>query len=178
MSTRPVRTIRPSAKYIEDASDFIPSLTTHHRAIPPASIEPLRGSTTPTLTSTPTDSDVGLSPDPPAATTKRPRARAITIDDNTESTDDQDLAPKSKKLKTAPTQAAAPVPADEPSIIEIDDDNNPINERLNRSDATADIKKFFIPVPCEPGQEKARMQCVPCKYVVLFFYIISCYSVS
>ena len=107
--------------------------------------------------STPTDSDVGLSPDPPAATTKRPRARAITIDDDTKSTDDQDLAPKLKKLKTAPTQAAAPVLADEPSIIEIDDDDNPINKQLNRSDAMADIKEFFIPVPCELGQEKGHM---------------------
>ena len=177
MSTRPLRTIRPPAKYIEDASDSIPSLTTHHRTIPPASIGPLRGSTTPTLTSTPTDSDVGSPPDPPAATTKRPRARAITIDDDTESTDVQDLAPKSKKLKTAPTQAAAPAPANEPSIIEIDDDDNPINEWLNKSDATADIKEFFVPVPCEPGQDKGRMQCIPCKYVVLFLNIISYYSV-
>ena len=178
MSTRPVHTIRLPAKYIEDASNSILSLTTHHRTIPPASIRPLRGSTTPTLTSTPTDSDVGSSPDPPAATTKRLRAWAITIDDDTESTDVQDLAPKSKKLKTAPTQAAAPALANEPLIIKIDDDDNPINEWLNKSDATADIKEFFIAIPCEPGQEKGRMRCIPCKYVVPFFNVISYYSVS
>ena len=76
------------------------------------------------------------------------------------------------------TQAAAPVPVNEPSIIEIDEDDNPINKWLNKSDTVADIKEFFIPVPCEPGQDKGRMQCIPCKYVVLFLNIISYYSVS
>lgn len=109
------------------------------------------------LMSMPMDSDVGSSPDPPVATTKRPCAQAITINNDTESMDVQDLALKSKKLKMAPTQAAVPVLVDEPLIIEINDDDNLINKRLNRSDTMADIKEFFIPVPCELGQEKGHM---------------------
>lgn len=159
MSTRPVCTICPPAKYIEDASDLVPSHSAHHQAVPPSSAEPVRGSSTLTLTSTPTNSDVGLSPspDPPISTTKRPRARLITIDDDTNTTNVQDLAPKLKRLKPTPTQAAAPVPQNEPSIIEINNNNDLKNERLNKSNATADIKEFFVPIPREPGQEKGCM---------------------
>ena len=154
MSTWPACTICLPAKYIEDASDFVPSLT---QTVPPSSAT-AQGSSTPTLTLTPTNSDVGSSPlpDHPVATTKRPHAQTITSDDNTDM-DGQDLTPKSKKLKPTPSQAAVPVLQNEPSIIEIDDNDNLKSERLNKSSPTTDIKEFFIPLPCEPGQEKGCM---------------------
>ena len=89
--------------------------------------------------------------------------RLITIDDDTDTTDVQDLAPKLKRLKPTPTQAAAPVPQNKPSIIEINDNNDLKNKRLNKSNATANIKEFFVPIPREPGQEKGCMRCKPCE---------------
>ena len=48
------------------------------------------------------------------------------------------------------------------SIIDIDDIDDPQDERLNRSDPTADIKFFFSPVPRLQGQSKRRMKCNLC----------------
>ena len=171
MSTQPACTIRLPAKYIEDASDFIPSLT---QTVPPSSAA-VQGSSMPTLTLMPTNSDVGLSPlpDHPVATTKRPHAWPITINGDT-NMDSQDLAPKLKKLKPTLAQAAVPVSQNKLSIIEIGDNDDLKSEWLNKCSPTADIKEFFIPLPCEPGQEKGRMRCKPCEYVVLslsFIYL-------
>jgi hypothetical protein len=48
------------------------------------------------------------------------------------------------------------------SIIDIDDIDDPQEERLNKSNATADIQEFFTGVPRLPGQIKGRMKCDPC----------------
>ena len=160
MSTWPARTICLPAKYIKDASDFVPSLTW---TVPPSSAT-VQGSSTPTLMLMPTNSGAGSSPLPdcPVATTKRPHAWPITIDNDT-NMDGQDLTPKSKKSKPTLTQAAVPVPQNKPSIIKIDDNNNLKNEQLMKSSPTADIKEFFIPLPHKLGQEKGHMQCKPCE---------------
>ena len=77
MSTWPARTICLPAKYIKDASDFVPSLTW---TVPPSSAT-VQGSSTPTLMLMPTNSGAGSSPLPdcPVATTKRPHAWPITL---------------------------------------------------------------------------------------------------
>ena len=172
MSTQPACTIRLPAKYIEDASDFIPSLT---QTVPPSSAA-VQGSSMPMLMLMPTNSDVGLSPlpDHPVATTKRPHAWPITINGDT-NMDGQDLAPKLKKLKPTQAQAVVPVSQNKLSIIEIDDNDDLKSEWLNKSSSTANIKEFFIPLPREPGQEKGRMRCKPCEYVVLSLSLLFIY---
>jgi hypothetical protein len=50
----------------------------------------------------------------------------------------------------------------DPSITELDDIDDPNDEPLNRTDATADIKRFFMPAPRVPGQPKKRMKCDLC----------------
>jgi hypothetical protein len=119
---------------------------------------------TPTPTPTPTGIDVGEDFSPPSTLAKRPRARplVLTINDDADTTD-QDDAPKPKKLKKAANQPAVSGLQNEPSIIDIDDIDDTKNERLNKRDATADIKEFFIAIPPMPGQDKVRMSCKLCK---------------
>ena len=50
----------------------------------------------------------------------------------------------------------------DPSITELDDIDDPNDEPLNRTDATANIKRFFMPAPRMPGQPKKRMKCDLC----------------
>ena len=115
----------------------------------------------------PTDTDVASSPGPPPRTsTKRPQAHissdVLVVDNGTSIAEVQDYAPKSKKPKATPGQAAAQL-QHEMLIIEIDDLDDPLTEQLNKTSPTADIKMFFTPVPHMPGQNKARMQCKLCE---------------
>jgi hypothetical protein len=78
------------------------------------------------------------------------------------SDDARDPAPKPKRMKMFTTSDPSD-PGDGdggPSMIEIDED--PRDERLNRSDPTADIKAFFTLAPHEAGQSKRHMKCNPC----------------
>jgi hypothetical protein len=181
MSSRPTRKIQPTAKLTaENAGDL--ELSSHRRAVTSASLaapHPQGAAVTPSSTiPEPLESTsapgTGLrsSPDPvqaPTATstsTKRPHPRpllrATTIpDDESNSTDIPDEAPKAKKAKTTPHQAGSGLHADT-SIIEIDDGNDLQSERLNKIDPTADIKVFFIAVPRVQGQNKGRMKCNLC----------------
>ena len=125
------------------------------------------------------DSASSLSPDPsPRTSAKRAPAPALVlgesseIDNNTNTTDVQEDSHKAKKLKTTPAPGQSAMrPQHDSSIIEINDTNDPQTEWLNKTDASADIKEFFSPVPCVPGQEKARMLCKLCKYVGYFFLL-------
>jgi hypothetical protein len=83
----------------------------------------------------------------------------LTIDEDGDTTDVQDNAPKPKKSKVA----SQPVLQKEALIIEIDDIDDWKNEWLNKSNPTADIKEFFVGTPRMPGQDKARMLCKLCE---------------
>ena len=180
MSSRPIRKIQPTAKLTsKNAGDLI--LTSHCRAIvashatalPPLSlVSECPGSSTP-------DSASSLSPDPsPRTLAKRAPAPALVsgesseIDNDTNTTDVQENSHKAKKLKTtlAPGQSAMR-PQNDLLIIEINDTDDLRTEQLNKTDASADIKEFFSPVPHVPGQEKVRMLCKLCEYMGYFFLL-------
>jgi hypothetical protein len=161
MSTRPVRAIRPLAKYLEDASGFVLSPTAPAAAPSPASTKSTM--LTPMLMPTLTDLDVSSSP-PASALAKRPRARplVLTINEDADATD-QDNAPKLKKSKKSTSQPTVTALQNEATIINIDNIDDMKNERLNKSKLTADIKRFFIAMPSLPGQDKVRMLCKLCE---------------
>ena len=98
--------------------------------------------------------------------TNQPHAQPIFCNSLTLSANDDDAsdvpdeAPNAKKAK--PAQVAATGLQSDVSIIEIDDVEGIQDERLNKSDATADIKEFFTPVPCLPGDDKERVRCDLC----------------
>ena len=173
MSSRPIRKIRPTAKLTSDNAGEI-LLTSHRRAI--VSAAGLAASSAPSSpvserpgSTAPTDFDVASSPDPPRRTSiKRAYALAnIPVVDNGADTIDVEVdtdSHKSKKSKatSTPGQSAAR-PQYNLSIISIDDTDDPQSERLNKTDATADIKEFFTPMPRVPGQDKVRMLCKLCE---------------
>ena len=165
---RPVRAIRPPAKFAEDASDFSLGLVSRHKAAT-STTTPLTAPSSPTsglhASATLTDFEVGSSPDPPTRTaTKRPLdGLTLDIDDDANSTDVAEDAPKTKKSKKVPNRPAPTALQNEASIIDIDDVDDMKNERLNKSDATADLKEFFIAAPRAPGQDKAQMRCKLCE---------------
>jgi hypothetical protein len=73
-----------------------------------------------------------------------------------------DTARTAKRVKVLPSQQPSPVLVDS-SIIDIDDINDPRDEQLNKSNATADIRFFFTPVAPEAGQKTVTcMQCKTC----------------
>ncbi|KAH9027109.1 hypothetical protein EDB85DRAFT_1976911 [Lactarius pseudohatsudake] len=171
MSPRPARKILPTAKLTaENAANL--ELTSHRRAVAVASgclaaspqpSSPVSASVSEPFTSTtPADVDVESSSPGPAPTrtsTKRPGQLSShgTLDTDDDAAAAEDV-PKAKKLKRTPGQGLQT----DVSIIEIDDVDDLQNERLNKTDPTADIKAFFTAVPRIPGQNKVRMQCGPC----------------
>jgi len=70
------------------------------------------------------------------------------------------FASKSKKPKHS--QAASDI-QHEPTIIDINDIEDPQEECLNKSYPTADIKYFFTPIPRLSGQAKCHMRCNLCR---------------
>jgi hypothetical protein len=73
-----------------------------------------------------------------------------------------DTARTAKRAKVLPSQKPSPVLADS-SIIDINDIDDPRDEQLNKSDATADIRFFFAPVTPEAGQKTVtHMRCKTC----------------
>ena len=174
MSTRPIRTIQPPAKYLDDVSDFIQSLTVSAAVPSPTSTESTMS--TLTLTLTPTGIDVGEDFSPPSTLAKRPRAwpLVLTIDNDADTTN-QDDAPKPKKLKKAANQPAVSGLQNELSIIDIDDIDDTKNEWVNKRDVTADIKEFFIMIPPMPGQDKVCYDSIRlhllCRYIGLLSFL-------
>jgi hypothetical protein len=176
MSTRPPQKIVPTAKLAADNAGDL-ELTSHRRAVVCASVaftdpqpncsSPLPGSSPPPQT----DVDDAPSPAPDSSqgqsSTKRPSQSvksslsldSVIIVSPTTSDDAPDVAPKTKKPKNS--QALGDVHADI-SVIDIDDIENPQDEPLNRSNASADIKQFFTVVPRLPGQVKGCMRCNLC----------------
>ncbi|KAH9013230.1 hypothetical protein EDB85DRAFT_2158375 [Lactarius pseudohatsudake] len=148
-------------------------LTSHRRAVTVTSVglastpQPSPPVPEPFASTTPTDFDEessfpGPGPVPTQTSTKRPGQ--LSSHSTLDMVDDAGVAvdvPKAKKLKKTPRQLTTGLQADV-SIIEIDDVDNLQNERLNRTDPTADIKAFFTAVPCVPGQNKERMWCNLC----------------
>jgi len=85
---------------------------------------------------------------------------STTVSESSDAPPPAVFASKSKKLKHS--QAASDV-QHEPTIIDIDDIEDPQEERLNKSYPTADIKYFFTPIPCLSGQAKCCMRCNLCR---------------
>jgi hypothetical protein len=160
MSTQPAHQTRLPAKYTENSDDIGLTTTSHHKtgtsglAVPQAP---------PSLVSTliPMDCDVATSSDQPTQPSS-PKQPSIVIDDDGDTTDTPEDTLKTKKLKKNSGQQVTGLQA-KCSIISIDDVNDIKLEMLNKSDPTANIKEFFIPVPHVPGQEKGCMTCKLCQ---------------
>ena len=191
MPPRPARKIIPTAKLAADNAGEL-ELTTHRRAVAsasaaalavplpnsssplPVSSPPLPASSPPLPASSPpphTDTDDASDLVPVRGSLKRPSQvlqNSLSLDSvivlsPTTSDNAPEAVPTAKKTKTSPPSEQAPshVLADS-SIIEIDDIDDPRDERLNKNDPTADIKYFFSLVPRIPGQNKRRMKCKVC----------------
>ena len=184
MPPRPARKIIPTAKLAADNAGEL-ELTTHRRAVAsasaaalavplPNSSSPLPASSPPLPASSPpphTDTDDASDLVPVRGSLKRPSQvlqNSLSLDSvivlsPTTSDNAPEAVPTAKKTKTSPPSEQAPshVLADS-SIIEIDDIDDPRDERLNKNDPTADIKYFFSLVPRIPGQNKRRMKCNVC----------------
>ncbi|KAH9019409.1 hypothetical protein EDB84DRAFT_1566079 [Lactarius hengduanensis] len=184
MSPRPSRKIIPTAKLTADNAGEL-ELSSHRKAVasasaaskvpPPISLStssPLPDSSPPPQTDT--DDALSLATDlsEVRSSSKRPSQAirsslsldSITVLSHTTSDAGDDNTPKSKKTKTSPASGVQEPSHILPdvSIIEIDDIDNPQDERLNKSDPSADIKFFFTTVPRLPGQAKRRMKCNLC----------------
>lgn len=177
--TRPPRRIIPTFKLTADNAGEL-ELASHRRVVAVASASASAALTAPEPISSPLP---GSSPYPqtdtedassPAADTsqarsssKRPYRTAqgsLSLDSvivlSPTSSDVPDGAPKTKKPKAS--LASGDQDTSQISIIDIDDTEDPQDERLNKSDPTADIKYFFTAVPRVPGQAKRRMRCILC----------------
>jgi hypothetical protein len=162
---RPVRTILPTAKLTaENAGDLV--LTSHRRAV--ASASEAAPPPQQNRLSSPVSPTAELLPDtaPTRTSTKRPHAHPIShdpliINNDADTTDVPEDAPKAKKPKTTPGQPARGLQTDV-LIISIDDVEDLQSERLNKSDPTADVKEFFTAMPRAPGQDKGRTLCKLC----------------
>lgn len=161
MSTRPARQICLPSKYTENGDDSV--VLTSHRKATTFNLVRVSPISEPSPSIGPTDADVSSSPSPQTQTlAKRPHTSLGSHSDDVASTTDAaDATPSTKRLKSIPTQAVAL--QNNILIISIDDVDNLQNERLNKTDPTADIKEFFIPLPLIPGQDKARVLCKPCR---------------
>ena len=180
MPTCPAQRIYPMAKLTADNVGEL-ELTMHRRAVasasaaltapPPNSSSPFPESSPPPLTNTDDATTDSLQVQTVRSLTKRCSEAissllsldSIIILSLTTSDDGPIAAPTSKKTKTSPSscQELSHVLADS-SIIDIDDINDPREERLNKSNPTADIKYFFSAVPHIPGQSKRWMKCNLC----------------
>ena len=162
-SARPARQTKLPSKYAENGDE--PVVTSHRRTITSSLVPvPSSSASDPLPSTAPTGFDHLSSPPDPSteASTKRPRAQpGLPIDDDADTTDALSDAPKTKKLKKAPSQTVGL--QNEASIISIDDVDDLRDKRLNKSDPTVDIKEFYIPIPLAPGQDKGHMLCKLCQ---------------
>ena len=178
MPAHPTRRIFPTAKLMADNAGKL-ELSVHRRAVaftsaaltappPPSCSSPLPESSPPPLT----DTDEATDSFQTGQTLSKQRSEAmsstlsldsIVVVSPTTSDNSPINAPVFKKMKISPLsgQDDGHILADS-SIINIDDIDNPCDERLNKSNPTADIKYFLSIVPREPGQKKRRMKCNLC----------------
>ena len=191
MSSRPYRTIYPSAKLTAENAGQL-ELSTHRRAVASASAlaAPTRGETTvatsgppgstPPITSSPLPlPDLQPQVDKTLAPRYRPsdsapQSSGKRLANNTSSArastpaasvdDINDGMPTTKKAKTvrpSDTLDSLGMHSDV-QVMDIDDVSDLRKESLNKSDPTADIKFFFTLVPSPPGQAKVRVRCNLC----------------
>jgi hypothetical protein len=173
MPFRPAQKKFPPARFATDnAESELPSL---RRAVAPASV-PSQPTSTPATTSSPLPES---SPPPPTDTgddlpatvsfchsSKRTSHNTLkstlsndsvinvsTSASNGADADAPDKARNPKKAKTSASSGDQGEPS-EISVIDTEDINDPDDEQLNKSQPTADIKCFFVPVPVLPGQTK------------------------
>lgn len=170
--SRPARKIVPPARYADNLE-----LTSHSRAIasvsaastaPELASSPLPGSSPPPQTDTEDTLSLAADSSQARSSSKRPShaiqaslsVNSVIVVSPTTSDDAPPTAPKTKKPKTSLTSGNQE--DSQVSIIDIDNVEDPQDERLNKSDPTADIKYFFTLVPRLPGQSKGRMKCNLC----------------
>ena len=172
--SRPPRKIVLPTRYADYVGE--PELTTHRRVATSTSVALTATTTTSPLPESspppPTDTEgtsMAADPSPAQRPLKCPAYSlqssasldSIIVVSPTTSDDVLDTgAPQTKKPKT--TLRALTSSNSQASIIDIDDIDDPQEERLNKSNAIADLQKFFIPVDPLPGQTKGRMKCDPC----------------
>ena len=179
MPARPARKIFPTAKLTaENAGDL--ELTAHRRAVasasaaltapPPKSSSPLPESSPPPPTDTDDATTDSLQVQSLQTSTKR-RSEAmssslsldsIIVISPTTSDGGPISTPPTKKAKISASSGQESSLVADSSIIDIDDIDDPCEERLNKSFPTADIKHFFLLVPHVPGQTKRQMKCNLC----------------
>jgi hypothetical protein len=179
MSSRPVRKKVPTTKLSADNAGEL-ELSSHRtlvataassapQALPPTTSEPQRESSNsspadvaPAAQPAPSPRPSRLGP-PSRLSAKRPWNPFVLdseTDTDPELVPDNTPIPKAKKAKASP-EGTSKLRA-EVSIISIDDVEDPRDERLNKSDPTADIREFFIAVRPGEGEDKNRMKCKLC----------------
>ena len=177
--TRPARRIVPPSRYIND-DELEP--TPHHRVVTTATSLSTASTSTPAGPAESTSSPSPVSSPPPQTDTedsltarpsqtrsssKRP-SHAIQASASLDSvivispttSDDASTVPKTKKPKTSLTSGDRK--DSQLTIIDIDDIEDPQDERLNKTKPTADINYFFTAVARLPGDTKGRMSCDDC----------------
>ncbi len=109
---------------------------------------------------------------PPRITLKRPLSESIpcSLPTGSRASHATDVLPTPlvKKAKTSLDANLAETNVSNLEITEISDNDEP----LNKTNLTVDIKEFFTSKPRLPGQNKCRMQCDLCAYVILFLFCI------
>ncbi|KAF8258253.1 hypothetical protein EI94DRAFT_1708159 [Lactarius quietus] len=172
--SRPARKVVLPSRFTDNLGEveLIPLcraiVSTPTDSAPATTSSPLPVSSPPPQTDTEDASSVAADPSQARSSTKRPSQptrsslsldSVIILSPTTSDGPDgfPDTAPQAKKSKTSLT----PVGREDTltSIIDIDDIEDPRDEKLNKSDPTADIKYFFTAVPRVPGQPKGRMRC-------------------
>ena len=191
MPPRPTRRIIPTSKLTADNAGDL-ELTFHRRVVAsataaltapssnPSSVSPLPDSSPPPQTDT---DDVELvatdschtrssSKRPSQSIADTPSVESIVIISPTTS-DDPSHAPKPKKTKTSMASGDNDLShtLSGTSIIEIDDIDHPLDERLNKTNPTADIKEFFFTCPTSAWstQEAHEVQPLRVSCSLIFF---------
>jgi len=184
MTFRPARKIFPTAKLTADNAGEL-ELTSHRRAIAsataaltlstlPKNLSPIPRypSLPPSSSPPPTDTDDAYDTAADSLQVPRPAKRPLqatsrslssdsVIDLSSSTSDVADTVPAAKRTKTS---LASPrhVVLTETSILEIDDIDDPRDERLNKAKPIADLIFFFELIPALPGQVTDHARCKTC----------------
>ena len=172
MSFRPARKIFPPARYTTDNAELeLPSCRRAPVPSQPTSTPSMTSSLPPSSSPPPlTDTEDDLPAprsskrrlhDPIKSTLSNDSIITVATSADDTDADTPNMAQNPKKAKVnAPGDQGEP---SEISVINIDDIQDPDDERLNKSQPTADIKRFFVAHLC-PGQTtgKPRMKCTLC----------------
>jgi hypothetical protein len=172
-SFRPSRTIHLPSRFAANAAKL--ALSTRRRPMADTSTAPNPELTT--AVSTPSRISSPSSPLPPDSDShktlpptgldparKCPAQASLPPASTDNVNDDMPMAKKAKTVRPLDAVDDLGMHADV-QVMDIDDASDPHDEALNKTDATADIKAFFTPVPSAPGQTKVRMSCNLCRCV-------------